>query len=347
MAMPTQRSRSPARSVIYWPTARTGFGCSGFRCWLSLGARHGTPTCAFILFVGVASALLLLLAHSQFALITTTRIRHFLFIWLFAMTSLAFALTTLRHWLPVAVAFCVLWWLLGAQFGVSRDLGSHYFGTPWMLGRTPPLSAYVAQLRGKVAPDDFLLGFYPDYDVNYLWQAHRRRQSAGLLPRARSWASTAFSCMPARRQYRLASDIRQILDARPHLLLAHEPGEAPPNYPRVREMLDAGYAPCPPLLETPTLHAQKFRHPILTCDREPNPVAYSNGVRLLDRASRYNAATERIETLLWWRLPDEATLDDFNISLQLLSPEGRNLRQIDHHLNAELVPWGPNLFVDR
>ena len=126
----------------------------------------------FTLFVAAAAVGLLLLAHSHFALITTTRIRHFLFAWFLLMTSLAYALTTLRHHLPVTVAFCVLWWLLGAQFGVSRDLGSHYFGTPWMLGRTPPLQTYVAELRGRVAPDDFLLGFYPDYDVNYLWQAH-------------------------------------------------------------------------------------------------------------------------------------------------------------------------------
>ena len=32
--------------------------------------------------------------------------------------------------------------------------------------------------------------------------------------------------------------------------------------------------------------------------------------------------------------------DDFNISLQLLTEDGRNLRQVDHHLDGGLIPWG-------
>ena len=50
--------------------------------------------------------------------------------------------------------------------------------------------------------------------------------------------------------------------------------------------------------------------------------------------------THALRALLWWRLPADSMLDDFNISLQLLTPEGANVRQVDHYLDTQLVPWG-------
>ena len=291
-----------------------------------------------IALAGTAIALLLL-AHLQFALITTTRIRHFLFVWFLLMSALAYALTSLPRWKPITAVFCVLWLVAGAQFGVTRDLGSHYVGSPAHLGRLPPLQDYVAGLRGKVSAPDFLLGFYIVYDVNFLWDVHSAGSVLDYYTDAQLGIDGLF-LHGSKRQYRLDRDVRDVMRAHPHIVLAHDPSEVPINYAHVKSMIEAEYAPCPILVDQPGLHALKYTQPLMACDHAPAPVEYDNGMRLIDRATVYDADKARVQSLLWWDLPADVTLDAYNISLQLFDAAGEKALQVDRHLDANLVPWG-------
>ena len=75
------------------------------------------------------------------------------------------------------------------------------------------------------------------------------------------------------------------------------------------------------------------------CNHESAPIDFDNGIRVVDRAVRFDPLSERIESLIWWEVPDSAILEEYNISVQLLKSDGRNVRQTDRHLNDNLVPW--------
>ena len=71
----------------------------------------------------------------------------------------------------------------------------------------------------------------------------------------------------------------------------------------------------------------------------PRRLTYENGIHVVDRAVQFDLDAERIEILTWWDVPDEAMLEEYNISLQIIASEGQNVRQIDHHLYDNIVPW--------
>ena len=60
---------------------------------------------------------------------------------------------------------------------------------------------------------------------------------------------------------------------------------------------------------------------------------------VVDRAVQFDEDTERINVLTWWDVPDEAMLEEYNISLQIIASDGQNVRQIDRHLYDNIVPW--------
>ena len=62
-------------------------------------------------------------------------------------------------------------------------------------------------------------------------------------------------------------------------------------------------------------------------------------MRLIDRATKLDPQAQRIQVLTWWDVPDEEMLDQYNISLQIITSDGQNVRQIDRHLYNNIVPW--------
>ena len=75
------------------------------------------------------------------------------------------------------------------------------------------------------------------------------------------------------------------------------------------------------------------------CNHEAAPIEYENGISVVDRAVQFDEDTERINVLTWWDVPDEAMLEEYNISLQIIASDGQNVRQIDRHLYDNIVPW--------
>ena len=60
---------------------------------------------------------------------------------------------------------------------------------------------------------------------------------------------------------------------------------------------------------------------------------------MIDQAARFDPERQILETLLWWDLPREDMFDHFNFSLQIITPDWRNVRQADHHLQGQHLPW--------
>ena len=124
-----------------------------------------------------------------------------------------------------------------------------------------------------------------------------------------------------------------------HLLLALDPTEVPLNYARTLSIIQENYIPCAVLVDNPELLIQRYVQHVLDCDHKPAPIEYDNGIEILDHAARYESESDRIEVLIWWNVPDEKMLEEYNISLQILTPDRQNVRQLDRHFYDDLVPW--------
>ena len=64
------------------------------------------------------------------------------------------------------------------------------------------------------------------------------------------------------RRYRLERDVRDILAARPQVLL-YDPSDEPRNYAKTFEIINEDFIPC--LSDNPDLHIQRYTHPVLGC----------------------------------------------------------------------------------
>ena len=84
---------------------------------------------------------------------------------------------------------------------------------------------------------------------------------------------------------------------------------------------------CDVLVDEPALLIRRYAHPVMGCNHEAAPIEYENGIKVVDRAVQFDEDTERINVLTWWDVPDEAMLEEYNISLQIISSEGQNVRQ--------------------
>ena len=96
---------------------------------------------------------------------------------------------------------------------------------------------------------------------------------------------------------------------------------------------------CDVLVDEPTLLIRRYVHPVMGCIHDAAPIEYENGIRVVDRAVQLDANAELLKILTWWDVPDEARLEEHNISLQIITSDGQNVRQIDHHLYDNIVPW--------
>ena len=279
---------------------------------------------------------LLIGASRMFDLITLSRMRYFLILWFPCMILIAFSISEFSHSPKIVIILLAVWALAGLQFERSGQI-RQYATHDKRIMQYPPLHFYKTSLLGKVRPEDFLVGFSESLSVN----ENKGRLDVGIADYylgAQLGIDGVFLHTNLKR-YRLEEDVRSILKARPLVLLAHDPSNAPLNYAGTLAVIQSVFAPCDLLADEPTLLIRRYAHAVMGCNHEAKPIEYENGIRVVDRALRLDAGGERIEALTWWDVPDEAMLDEYNISLQIISSEGKNVRQTDHHLYNNIVPW--------
>ena len=313
--------------------------------WLPLGLgiwlhwrrrRRGTLSRLLLIALAIFAGMAVADAYAQ--VIDWNRMRYFLMMWHFAIIIFAVALWSLPSRRVVLPLFLVIWIAGGIHASQPDFEPSHPYvvSSPYSL---PPLHDYVRTLTGKVDGLDYVVGFQESglvYIKSEMLGATFTEYYLGLQLRI-----DGIFFHKSDKKYRLKGDVGDILTARLHLLLAHDPSAEPPNYGPTRHFIEEQFAPCPPLVDEPRLRIQRFSHPAMPCDHAPAAVIeYDNGTRLIDRAVRYDGDTNAIQALLWWEIPDESMLDDFNISLQVFDSNGDKAAQNDYHLDANLTPWG-------
>ena len=295
--------------------------------------RH--PTVSRWLLLALFIGLALGLVGWRFDLLATSRMRYFLLLWFPCMILFAYSVTSLPHSLKLSALFLLIWCLSGFQFARSEQI-LEFAGYAAQGKEYPPLQRFTALLQGQTGYRDYLLGFSESLALNenregYDWSI------ADYYLKARLGIDGAFLHTSLRR-YRLGRDVRGILREHPHVLLAHDPSDIPPNYARALEIIQENYIPCAVLVDKLDLLIQRYVHSVMGCGHEPAPIAYGHGIKVIDRAGRYVPESNLVQILTWWEAADEGLLNKYNVSMQIITSDWRNVRQEDRHL-YELPPW--------
>ena len=301
-------------------------------------ARRRSGSILRILAVASSMVVVLLVVHMAFHLITITRLRYLLVPWLLINVVIAYGIAEIPKRAWISHLLILVWLIAGYRFTNSGDILS-FAGLMSRTENFPPLHHYERHLRDSVASTDFLVGFDESGVVS---QVHREYYSANSI--SDYYMQTMLGIdgtflHSSKKRYRLERDVRDILQSHPHVLLAHDPSNAPLNYAPTLAVIEEAYISCKSLVEEPALRIRKYAHPVIGCDHRPVPIDYDNDVRLIDRAAYYDADREIVQALTWWDVPDADILDEYNISVQIISSEWNNVRQVDRHLYDSLVPW--------
>ena len=311
---------------LLWSALILSFGCALY--------RKPNHTIVSLLIVTIIMCLSLLSLNEQFKIIKVTRIRYFLMLWFLFVILFAYSLTSVPRWLIVTVPFLLLWGIAGVYLERSVNIFD-YAGIRNDVRVYPPLHDYTDNLNNKTREGDYLIGFSENWFVN--WYRKHGWSPVDYYVNSLLGIDGVFLDASLRR-YRLERDVRGILREHPHLLLAHDPNDVPPNYARALEIIQETYMPCALLVDKPDLLIQRYVHPVMDCDHEPAPIAYGNGIKIIDRAARYVPESNLVQILTWWEVEDEGLLDEYNVSMQIITSDWQNVRQEDRHL-YELPPW--------
>ena len=297
--------------------------------------RRREPVILRLMIVALFMVAVILMISWQFNIITITRLRYFLVVWFVIVILFAFGITSMLYWRITTGVFLLLWCAAGYQFNRSAEV-IQYAGLIARVRHYPPLHQYVFYLLDKTESQDYLLGFSKEYEVSRV-PSNWPNSAVDYYLKVQLGIDGVFLHTRLRR-YRLERDVRGILREHPHLLLAHDPNDMPPNYTRALEIIQENYIPCAVLVDKPDLLIQRYVHPVVGCGHEPASIAYENGVRMVDRAARYVPESDLVQILTWWEVKDKSLLDAYNVSMQIITPDWQNRRQEDRHL-YELPPW--------
>ena len=285
-----------------------------------------------LLAIALAMITVLLLASWRFDWIAIRRMRYFLVVWFPVVILFAWGLTSVPRWRAITALFLLFWSLAGYQLGRSTEI-LEYAGVvqAHQAQMYPPLYEYLYHLKNEVSSTDYLIGFTDPM--------HNGRSPADYYLKAQPGLDGVF-LSASRRRYRLERDVKAILDEHPYLLLAYHPQYPSPNADKTLEIIrQEGYIPCAVIIDKPDWQAQRYVNQVMDCDHQPAPIEYDNNIKVVDHAAHYVPESDLVQILTWWEVADEDLLDEYNISMQIITPDWQNVRQIDRHLYDNLLPW--------
>ena len=305
-------------------------GLLAFACW----RRRDIAVIKFML-LPLTMMTLIILANELVGLIPINRMRYFLILWIPFMLLFAYGLSMAPRWRWMTALCLLLWSIAGYQLYCSDEI-LDYVGGMAYARRYPPLQDYVYHLQDKVRSEDYLLGFTLSDDVNIV---HKLDKSiADFYTELHLGIDGGFVLRKGFGDW-LERNIRHRMGDSPYLLFTYNPQDKPPTFDRIMEEIAADYVACDVVLDIPDLFVQRYINSIIGCEREEYaPIAYDNGVTIVDHFAHYVPESDLVQILTGWEVADEDLLDEYNISLQIITADWQNVRQEDRHL-YELPPW--------
>ena len=308
---------------------------------VGLWRRRNAAAVKFLL-MSLAMLTLIVLINEVIGLIPTfedtpTRMRYFLILWIPCMLLFAWTLSQMPRWPWIAGLCLLLWCGAGYEFYHSREILAYAGGMNKIPGY-PPMQDYIFHLEGKVRPQDYLLGFtYLDY-VNR--DLKHGKSAADFYTQLHLGIDGAFIQSRAYGDWQIR-DIEKKIDRHPYLLFTYDPQDLFKHFEAARSKIEDDYEACDVIVDLPKLFVQRYAIAPIGCEREGYaPIAYENGITIVDRFAHYVPESDAVQILTGWEVADARLLDEYNVSLQIITPDWQNVRQIDRHLyEREVLKW--------
>ena len=287
------------------------------------------------LWLAIAVLGFLLIANEAVGLIPLRRSRYFFVSWSMWIMVIGFGLACFR---PRWIAPLLLTAYLVSGFTLRRaDDYLEYQGTVAIVNAYPPLAEYVDALKGKTEAQDFVVGFTRTDFVNA--RGKRGKSTADYYMERLLGIDGTF--VPANLTAEsLPANMPQRLDDHPFLLLTYNPISPPGNLALVDDYLLGIYRACGVVIDNTDLFVQRYINRALDCDREYQPIHYENGIRIVDKFAEFRHDDGAIRVVTGWEVDDEALLHQYNVSIQIVTADWRNVAQApDRHLYHEVLKW--------
>ena len=298
--------------------------------------RKRSPALLRLLLMFAMMTLALLVFHAVDPFVSTRRLRYFVVAFAFAIMLSACVLTLAPRWHIVTTVFVIAWMISG--YGVYRQ-AEHwkYAGHHSLLPAHPPLHRFADAMQGKTRPHEALLGFtqasflnsglhYGFSTVDYYAETMLGVHGAFL------WTGLAGN--------ELRREFSRRLDDYPHLTFVYEPHNLPANFEEVQALLAEQYSACEVVVDTDTVFARRYSYHTLACDRQPQPIDYVNGISIVDRFADFDRESQSIRVVSGWEVADDRQLDEYNVSIQIISTDWESYVQApDRHLYDDVLTW--------
>lgn len=289
-----------------------------------------------ILIIGAGIILSLMLFNQVFPLIDSLRFRFFLAAMPFFATLCAYVLWSPGRSRLGTLPFLLVW--------IAGGLHIHGLGDSWQYsGRNtlfveiPPLYEFADSLRQRGNELDMVVGFSRSKFVD--WPLRHGKSIADYYFGAILNLNHTFFVDPSPdSDSRL--NINEQLGDHPYLLLAYEPDDRSPLYEQVTAVIEAEFTACAELAGRADLIVRRYVHSSLACDRQYQPIHYDNGIKIMDKFGGYDAARESVRVVTGWEVAAEAQLDQYNVSIQIITPDWQKVGQApDRHLHDDVLKW--------
>ena len=277
----------------------------------------------------------IVVANSVFPVISPTRVRYFVaVIPLFAILTARF-LFVVSKWTLVGLPFLAIW-AVGAFLILFGGRSSDFFGHAALRMNHPPLHKFADVLQGRVRPHDYLLGFAGSPMIHWRYKhgwTTAEWYSQGLLGIDGDFVNMRLSGTE------LLGDLDRRLDDQPYILLAYDTSDIPRDFDVVLGSIQAKYTACEIVVDADGIFVQRYVNRLIECDRDYSPIHYDNGIRIVNKFATYDAANQSVQVVTGWEVDDDQLLEQYNFSIQLITPNWEMQRQFDRHLYASVLKW--------
>lgn len=298
--------------------------------------RRRAPAIMRLLVVWAGIVLSLMLFNEVFPLIDRLRFRFFLASMPFFAIVCAHFLLPRGRWQWVALPFTLVW-IAGGFYIHSLGDSWTYSGRNTIFADIPPLYKYAQALRGKTRALDMVVGFSRSKFVD--WPLRHGKSIADYYFGALLKLDHAFVIAPT-GESDLRRTLDELIDDHPYLILVQPMDENSEIYEAATALIEGEYRACEVLAEETSLYARRYVYHALECEREYEPIHFENGIKILDKFGLYDGGRQSLRLTTGWEVADAAQLQEYNVSLQIINAEGRNVRQAgDRHLYDDILKW--------
>lgn len=289
------------------------------------------------LFIAASLTIALILGWNEMSrAIDAGRMRYFVFVAPFFTICVARLLTSTKYRRTLTTLF-VLFWLVGFIQIQQQGIMWAHDGRKSLYSHHPPLHRFADELHGKKQDHDFMIGFAESRMV--FWTMKHGRSVADYYTQIVLGIDGDFVYARLHGQ-ELRNKIAEAIGDNPFLLFSYNPQKKSEIFDDVLAAIQANHNRCETLVDIEDVFVERYIIDLLPCDHEYQPILYENGIKIVDKFADFDSARQTVRVVTGWEVADETQLEEYNVSIQILTPDWTLVRQArDRHLYNKILKW--------